>query len=699
MRTSIIRVLLVAIIALSSLTVKAQTPYAVLSKDGKTLSFYYDNNRGRHSGTKYDMPTSATSNPAWASNTTVTNVVFMSGFRNYHPTSLYKWFYGMTALKSFTDLDNLSTDKVTSIYGMFWGCKALTSLDLTNWDTSSLTTMQYAFFNCSALATLNISTWDISNVTNCSSAFSLCSALKDLYIGTNDFSDVSSVTAMFNYVGGSTPCTLHVDDEFDISVLGKGTQTNGRAVYTWSNGKFMLPQEPYVIVKATALSPSATSSLTFNYDDQRLPLQATASLSKIYAIDINATDDSHHPWTDESWQKGLSPSLSFRIPVTSVTFSPSFSMFKPTNTSNWFRGLTKLSAINGLEHLNLENDTSMQYMFYDCAALKQLDFSKQTFKDKVKIDYMLSGCNALEYVHFGTLLDQMFTFDDPDEGSDFYGVGSTRPCQIETWEGRRNFLNSFSGGEMFSEEDAYGILNYYGGRFLDYLINEETEDYSADFRYFDGTVQDVIVGRPFSSGKLNTICLPFDVPVETLTTLFGAGYQLLQLYDASTNGSKLTLYFTPVTTGIKAGTPYLLTVPNNVEDLFFENVMLNLTASNPQTITYDGGTITFHGVSFPKTLTNNDKNTLFFKNGTLYYPSVSSGTPTIYGMRGYFTLQDANAKPAYFDIKITDSGTTGIHNSHTTEKSPASVFNLYGQKVNHKYKGLVISGSRKYICR
>lgn len=353
-----------------------------------------------------------------------------------------------------------------------------------------------------------------------------------------------------------------------------------------------------------------------------------------------------------------------------------------------FYNCRSLASID-VSKFNTAKVTDLTEMFCGCSSLQSLDISSWDFTTRKLFDSFCSDCSSLQEFKVNQL-------NIPEEvDAPFYGVGENVPCRLVAGT---SFNQALLGNK--TENSGYVLYDWGSGMFYTALVNDEKQNYSATFKAHDGEQQIVTTHRTFAAGKLNTICLPFDVSITMMSTIFGSGYQLLQLYDASKVGNKLTLYFTPTAGNINAGTPYLLTVKNTITDPTFNNVTLDLSANVTKSITYDGGTITFHGVSFPTALTNNDKNTLFFKNNTLYYPSVTDGDCRIYGMHGYFTLSTSNAKPEQFDINVCDT-TSRIMEHKTNYQGHHSqyTYNLSGQRVNDAYKGIVIWDGHKYINR
>ena len=122
-------------------------------------------------------------------------------------------FYNFTAIKSINFNNNFDTSYVTNMYGMFYNCTSLTSLDLSSFNTSNVTDMYGMFNNCSSLTTLDLSTFDTRNVTSMQAMFDKCYSLTDLNISNFDTSNVTTMAWMFAHV----PATSLNVSGFDTS--------------------------------------------------------------------------------------------------------------------------------------------------------------------------------------------------------------------------------------------------------------------------------------------------------------------------------------------------------------------------------------------------------------------------------------------------------------------------------------------------
>ena len=99
-----------------------------------------------------------------------------------------------------------------------------------------------------------------------------------------------------------------------------------------------------------------------------------------------------------------------------VVFDASFRDFRPTTTARWFYRCLALKQIEGLEYLNTQNVTIMDWMFSGCSGLTSLDVSHFDTQNVTRMENMFSGCSgltSLDVSHFDTQnvtnMSQMFS--------------------------------------------------------------------------------------------------------------------------------------------------------------------------------------------------------------------------------------------------------------------------------------------------
>ena len=153
--------------------------YAMFDNATETLTFSY---KGFKPVTYYYVLFEGRAKPAWSSLVDkIKKVVFDASFANARPKSCYWWFGKCLNLTRIEGMENLNTEMVTTMEGMFYQCEALTSLDVTNFNTAKVTDMSLMFSSCTKLSSLNLYNFNTENVTNMLAMFSSCKNLATIY--------------------------------------------------------------------------------------------------------------------------------------------------------------------------------------------------------------------------------------------------------------------------------------------------------------------------------------------------------------------------------------------------------------------------------------------------------------------------------------------------------------------------------------
>lgn len=268
-------------------TICAQEPYAALSNDNTTLTFYYDNQKEARGGMSvgpfennsswYDQRLSITSvvfDESFAACTTITstrgwfsslqNLTSITGLDRLNTanvTDMRSMFHRCTALTSL-DVSTLNTAKVERMQDMFSSCQSLTSLDLSNFNTANVWDMQEMFENCRSLTTLDLSSFNTANVTQMGSMFEQCKALTSLNVHGFNTTKVTDMNEMFRDCSSLT--SLVINNFITTNVKDMGQMFDG----------------------CTALTSLDLSSFDMtNVTDVRRMFYECSSLTTIYAYD------------------------------------------------------------------------------------------------------------------------------------------------------------------------------------------------------------------------------------------------------------------------------------------------------------------------------------------------------------------------------------------------------------------------------
>ena len=203
-------------------TPKTITPYVKWDANTKVLTFKVANTKEAGNGV-YDLNKGANP-PGWLGlevTNYCTNVVFTPSFKQAKPTSCYQWFFGFWPLTTIEGIENLNTEEVTNMSGMFVECSNLTSLDLSSFNTAKVENMSSMFRVCSGLTSLDLSSFNTVKVTNMEGMFSGCSGLTSLDLSSFNTVKVTRMNYMFTGCSGLT--TIYVSDDFKIGDYTKGS--------------------------------------------------------------------------------------------------------------------------------------------------------------------------------------------------------------------------------------------------------------------------------------------------------------------------------------------------------------------------------------------------------------------------------------------------------------------------------------------
>lgn len=153
------------------------------------------------------------------------------------PVEMTNWFNSAADLEEIVNPENIDTSRVTSMKGLFDGCRNLRSVDMSSWDTSSVTDMGKMFQFCNALTTLDLTSFDVSKVEKMASMFWSCTSLQTIFVsdGTDWTTQArqltDSGTNMFNYcrqlTGGNG--TSYDESKTDVTYarVDGGTESSG----------------------------------------------------------------------------------------------------------------------------------------------------------------------------------------------------------------------------------------------------------------------------------------------------------------------------------------------------------------------------------------------------------------------------------------------------------------------------------------
>ena len=307
-------------------------------------------------------------------------VVFTPSFKQVTPTSCYQWFSGFEQLTIIQGIENLNTEEVMNMRGMFESCSRLTSLDVSKFNTEKVKNMMYMFYGCKKLTSLDLSSFNTAKVTNMGGMFGSCSSLTSLDLSSFKTDEVTEMSYMFGNCTGLTSLDL---SKFNTAKV-------------WEMG--------YMFGGCSGLTSLNLSS--FN----------TAKVTDMMNMFVGC--------------KGL----------TSLDLS-SFNTAKVTNMTNMFNGCSGLTTINVSDAFTTNKVSNSDGMFGGCYKLEgAVSYnSGKTDKSMANFDGYFTPKNITPYVKWDAST-KVLTFkvaNNKEEGDGVYDLnkGENKPKWVDEVSG------------------------------------------------------------------------------------------------------------------------------------------------------------------------------------------------------------------------------------------------------------------------
>ena len=294
--------------------------------------------------------------PKWNTpNNNINLVVFDASFANARPKSCYAWFQGFENLKQIKGIENLNTENVTSMNGMFSGCSNLTELDLTHFNTANVTNMYDMFFGCKSLTTIYVSDeFVITNITNKTySLFFDCIKLK----GAIGYNKSMTNYKFANYKTGYFTKLVGKNGDEKIGAAGKTLATDNLAL---DDNKDFVAYEPFA-AKAASYSRPVKAGTT--WATLCLPFEVSLENQNFRAFKLLSADDATETVELEeietSIEAGTPVIIKMNEGVTSFSFSETYkAIAKDVQTSKTDNGNYQLQGLYTQKEFSKDADNN-----------------------------------------------------------------------------------------------------------------------------------------------------------------------------------------------------------------------------------------------------------------------------------------------------------------------------------------------------
>lgn len=278
-----------------------------------------------------------------------------------------------------------------------------------------------------------------------------------------------------------------------------------------------------------------------------------------------------------------------------------------------------------------------------------------------------------------------FTFYTPEDFES--GIAIKREADGEYWKDNMQWKSTYNKIEtstdpvyVFELVEAPAATPY---AFFNFDMTETATDNLKAVANRNGYTVNVNLTRSLSNQYWNTFCVPFDISAEKVTDIFGTGTLITEF-----TGVEGTTMMLTEANAIAAGKPYLIKPANNVVNPSFTDV--KITAAAPQKVTF--GDYSFTGVYGPTTINTDGTDLFVTSTGGLSKPADNTKN-TIKGMRAYITVPSGTA------AKLSIMGTTTSVDRIAVDNGVGHVYNINGQLIDGKAKGIVVKKGKKFVAK
>ena len=691
-------------------------PYVELSNDGKTLTFKYG---------KKPQDALGFSLSEWSTSTnksTVTEVKFDQSFAGMTMYNLEQWFEGFTALET-VNLVNLKTSEVTNFNRMFYNCSNLKTLIIDGtFIVTSTASIENMFYNVDHASTLRVQgstspsiAQDIFSYQVGSGTFYVFNSAR---LETENKFELSGIgwNEEFNLIEYKGGLFDTYNDYHRIEYTGWGFQVE------W-NPKYAIPG---TLITLTCSTPGFTPKVTY-FNDQdvsvrltvtetedgwtfempdalatisNVTFQAVLQLSQdqktltISAMDQDDAWDSGYPNIteyvqaqqmldeasqpgNEQMQQGLQQYANLidfitacQQNVETVVIDNTVSKVSRIDVSYLFNGFSKLTAISGLDNINMQRSSSTKKMFAGCSSLASLtigsNFIIGSSDDNFTTTNMFAGCTALAD---GTLtvtamptINQNIFSGVFKEGTlvttpeDLLGNEVTEENYLYLWKGGK--FKIFNGNQQ--QQFATVDLSFAAGK--KWITYYYTEDY------------DMALPEDVEAFYISGITMTDDMNMTGTINLVSTGTKLYSAVPTLIYRENFTSAGTYTATEVETAYANRQQIMNSKSDNFL-------------------------GTATAKTFTDEEKSagTYFvLRDGAFIWATPT----TIAAHRCWIFIPGAqSASSLVFNI-IEEGNTTGVNDVRSKmDDVRGEYYNLAGQRVAQPTKGIYISNGKKVIVK
>lgn len=324
----------------------------------------------------------------------------------YTNSNMSYYFKDFTKLEKIGGFENLSTETLTNLTGIFSGCSSLKTIDFSLWNTSKVITMSRMFNQCHSLEVLDLSAFNTESLTSMHYMFADCEYLKTILVGDGWKlrEDVTGLNTFLNCkeLSGNIDYDENKVSSLYANVYGYMTfkKENGDEPEAKPDAKLDKTIKAYGLADETDFHAYRDDIVTVTFEDNALSLVGGVKTWDVSTKKDGSVQASIKVNNAETIKDFYGNAVAYKY---DLVIAADGGVNANPDSSYMFYGYKNLKSVNGLENLKTSNTVDMKYMFYGCDSLEHIDISSFDAKNVKSISNMFGFCYKLRKADLSSL--------------------------------------------------------------------------------------------------------------------------------------------------------------------------------------------------------------------------------------------------------------------------------------------------------
>lgn len=349
----------------------------------------------------------------------------LKGWDTTNVTTLDSTFASCCACKRIIGLEDFNVKKVTTLYHTFYECYSLDEIPVDNWETLALTTITATFTSCRNVKQLHLSGWDTSKITSmsCGQLFrgdhnlrilqlfpwpAKVTSLSQMFQGCFNLAyiDMSGLEMEVTYIyhmfyNCFSLKELHFSSNFDVSKITATSNSISAVFYNCYSLRQITGISNWTFTTKSPMTDMFRNCYSLqNLDISGWGVSTITGFATMFYNCQNLKTLDLSRWTVSNNATTFSEMFYGCFNLQYININPAnWNTSNVTTMMGMFRFCFSLKTLPDITQWNLNKVTTLQYIFYNCSAVTQLNLPNLNLPACTRIDYMFSVMSSIKSIN------------------------------------------------------------------------------------------------------------------------------------------------------------------------------------------------------------------------------------------------------------------------------------------------------------